>query len=95
MEHMYQVKWKGYPASDNTWEPKTNLKGSLDLVRKFDAAKKKAEAAEAAKKAATKKAAAPASKERGAKRGAKPKAVKQVKAAKRGPGRPRRKRTAA
>ncbi|KAL2147195.1 hypothetical protein VTI28DRAFT_150 [Corynascus sepedonium] len=44
MEHMYLVKWKGYPASDNTWEPRRNLKGSLELVRKFDVAMKKAEA---------------------------------------------------
>ncbi|EAQ93536.1 hypothetical protein CHGG_01771 [Chaetomium globosum CBS 148.51] len=95
MEHMYLVKWKNYPASDNTWEPKKNLKGSLDLVRKFDAAKKKAKAAEAAKKAATKKAAAPASKERSARRGAKPKAVKEVKATKKGPGRPRKRRAGA
>lgn len=95
MEHMYLVKWKNYPASDNTWEPKKNLKGPLDLVRKFDAAKKKAEAAEAAKKAATKKAAAPASKERSARRGAKPKAVKEVKATKKGPGRPRKRRAGA
>ncbi|KAK3300129.1 guanine nucleotide exchange factor synembryn-domain-containing protein [Chaetomium fimeti] len=92
MEHMYFVKWKNYPASENTWEPKKNLKGSLDLVRKFDAAKKKAEAAEAAKKATAKKATAPASGERKTRGAAKPKAVKEVKAAKKAPGRPGRPR---
>ncbi|KAK4042233.1 guanine nucleotide exchange factor synembryn-domain-containing protein [Parachaetomium inaequale] len=91
MEHMYFVKWKNYPASDNTWEPKKNLAGSLPLVRKFDAAKKKAEAAEAAKKAAAKRAAAPAAGEKKATRGPKAKAVKAVKKA---PGRPGRKRKA-
>lgn len=98
MEHMYLVKWRNYPASDNTWEPKVNLSGSLGLVRAFDAAKKKAEAAEAAKKAAAARKAAPASaageKKKTAVRGRKPKAVKPVKAAKpvakKGPGRPAR-----
>ncbi|KAL2270991.1 hypothetical protein VTJ83DRAFT_362 [Remersonia thermophila] len=51
MKHMYLVKWKNYPESDNTWEPKENLTGALELVRKFDIEKKKAEDAEAAKKA--------------------------------------------
>ncbi len=101
MEHMYLVKWKNYSASDNTWEPKKNLKGSLDIVRKFDAAKKKAEAAEAAKKVTAKKAAAP--REKKAAVGRKPKAVKPVKAAKatkaakavkKAPGRPGRPRRA-
>jgi hypothetical protein len=86
MAHMYLVKWKNYPASENTWEPKKNLEGSLDLVRKFDTQKKKAEAAEAAKKAAAKKTAAAASgPAKRATRGPKPKAVKAVKKA---PGRP-------
>ncbi|KAK4153271.1 hypothetical protein C8A00DRAFT_33965 [Chaetomidium leptoderma] len=86
MEHMYLVKWKNYPASANTWEPKMNLKGSLDLVRKADAKKKKAEAAEAAEKASAKKTAAAASREeRKTARGKQPKPVKAVKKA---PGRP-------
>ncbi len=91
MEHMYLVKWKNYPPSDNTWEPKKNLKGSLELVRKFDAKKKKAEAAEAAKEASARKAAAS---ERKAASGTKPKAVKPVKPTKKAPGRPGRKRRA-
>ncbi|KAK3337294.1 hypothetical protein B0T19DRAFT_412115 [Cercophora scortea] len=48
MEHKYLVKWKNYPASQNTWEPKKNLAGSLSLVHKFDAEKKK-KTADAAK----------------------------------------------
>ncbi len=101
MEHMYLVKWKNYPASDNTWEPKKNFKGSLDIVRKFDAAKKKAEAAKAAKKVSAKKTAG--SGEKKAAVGRKPKAVKVVKAAKatkaakavkKAPGRPGRPRRA-
>lgn len=93
MEHMYLVKWKGYPASDNTWEPKKNFKGgSMDLIKKFDAAKKKAEAT---KKAAAKKEAVPASEKKSTRRGAKPKAVKEVKTAKKGPGRPRKRRAGA
>ncbi|KAG7293262.1 hypothetical protein NEMBOFW57_003308 [Staphylotrichum longicolle] len=87
MEHMYLVKWKNYPASQNTWEPRKNLKGSLDLVRKFDAKKKKADAEEAAKKVPAKKT-TPGRKPRAAK------AVKAVKAAKKAPGRPARKRRA-
>lgn len=44
-EHMYLVKWKGYPHSDNTWEPKANLAHASELVKEFDT-KKKAAAAE-------------------------------------------------
>jgi len=40
MEHMYLIKWKGYGDNDNTWEPKTNLGHSSDLVKAFDAKKK-------------------------------------------------------
>jgi hypothetical protein len=97
MEYMYLIKWKNYPESANTWEPKKNLKGSLGLVRAFDAKKKKAGAADAAKKAAAGK--ATASSEDGKKAGPKratrgrpPKAVKAVKAVKKVPGRPGRKR---
>lgn len=93
MEHMYLVKWKNYPDSQNTWEPKKNLKGSLVLVRKFDAKKKKAEAEEAAKEVAAKKTAAAASGEKKTP-GRKPRAAKAVKAAKKPPGRPARKRRA-
>lgn len=41
-EHMYFVKWKGYPVSDNTWEPKKNLAHAAELLKEFDARKKAA-----------------------------------------------------
>jgi hypothetical protein len=36
----YLVKWLGYPDSDNTWEPDTNLTNCQQLVRKYHDAKK-------------------------------------------------------
>ncbi|KAL2130393.1 hypothetical protein VTI74DRAFT_6521 [Chaetomium olivicolor] len=96
LEHMYLVKWKNYPASENTWEPKKNLRGSLELVRKADARKKKEEAEKAAKMVSARKkaAVAPTGAEKKATRRRKPKAVKAIKAAKKAPGRPGRKRSA-
>ncbi|KAM7194278.1 hypothetical protein V8F20_008025 [Naviculisporaceae sp. PSN 640] len=41
-ELMYFVKWKGYPVSDNTWEPKKNLAHAAELLKAFDAKKKAA-----------------------------------------------------
>lgn len=32
---MFLVKWKGYPESENTWEPARNLVGCWKLVREF------------------------------------------------------------
>ena len=32
----FLVKWKGYPASDSSWEPLGNLLHARDLVRRFD-----------------------------------------------------------
>ena len=31
----YLIKWKGYPASDNSWEPETNVQGSKELIEEF------------------------------------------------------------
>src|ERR1700761_4986924 len=31
----YLIKWKGYPASDNSWEPKNNVQGSKELIEEF------------------------------------------------------------
>ncbi|KAK4158802.1 hypothetical protein QBC43DRAFT_139344 [Cladorrhinum sp. PSN259] len=75
MEHWYEVKWKGYPESENSWEPKINLKHSLDLVKAFDTKKKKQEIEDAVAKAQEKVAKAPA-------KAKTPKAVKPVKPAK-------------
>jgi len=35
-EYEYKVKWKGYPSSDNTWEPLQHLQNSLELVIKYN-----------------------------------------------------------
>ena len=32
----YFVKWKGYPSSENTWEPKKNLKRLEHLIKEFE-----------------------------------------------------------
>jgi hypothetical protein len=32
----YCVLWKGFPASEATWEPLSHLKGVMDLVRVFE-----------------------------------------------------------
>jgi hypothetical protein len=33
----YLVKWKGYPASDNTWEPLSNLANASEAIAEFEA----------------------------------------------------------
>ena len=32
----YLIKWEGYPISECTWEPKSNLTNSKDILRKFE-----------------------------------------------------------
>ncbi|KAK4194427.1 hypothetical protein QBC40DRAFT_290780 [Triangularia verruculosa] len=91
--HRFLVKWEGYPESENTWEPKANLKGAEELVREFEKSQKKTKAADAAAKASAPKKRdkpaaekkAPATKGRG-----KAKAVKKVAPAKKPVGRPGR-----
>jgi hypothetical protein len=36
----YLVKWKGYPHSENTWEPRQNLRNCSSLLRQFQGKKK-------------------------------------------------------
>ncbi len=33
----YLVKWKGYPASDNTWERISNLTNASEAISEFEA----------------------------------------------------------
>lgn len=32
----YEVKWKGWPESTNTWEPEKNLKLVPELIKAFE-----------------------------------------------------------
>ena len=32
----YKVKWKGYSASESTWEPKSNLTNAAELIEEFE-----------------------------------------------------------
>jgi hypothetical protein len=31
----YLIKWKGYPNSENTWEPLQNLKNSMKMIHQW------------------------------------------------------------
>ncbi|KGQ12140.1 Heterochromatin protein 1 [Beauveria bassiana D1-5] len=39
--HWYRVKWKGWSAKHNTWEPKKNLANCQDLIDEFEALQEK------------------------------------------------------
>lgn len=41
----YKVKWKDYPLSEATWEPKENLKNAQQVVRTFESSLKKTQKA--------------------------------------------------
>ncbi|KAK4681052.1 hypothetical protein QC764_104010 [Podospora pseudoanserina] len=93
--HKFLVKWKGYPESENTWEPRSNLKGAEELVREFEKSQKKTKAADAAVKVSApkkEKAEKPAAEKKAApaKGRGNAKAVKKVAPAKKPVGRPGR-----
>ena len=31
----FLIKWKGYPTAENTWEPKSNLRHSAELLTSY------------------------------------------------------------
>lgn len=41
--HYYEVKWKGWSAKHNTWEPKKNLADCKDLIKQFEVQSEKDE----------------------------------------------------
>ena len=45
----YLVKWKGWNASDNTWEPVDNLQSSQELIDEFEGKTEDAEEMEEAR----------------------------------------------
>ena len=42
----YLIKWKGYPSSANSWEPKESLGGCKDIVKRFEKGKGKGKQSE-------------------------------------------------
>lgn len=50
----YFVKWKGYPAKDNTWEPKENLGNCQMALKNFETNKKVPKKGRPSKKLKTK-----------------------------------------
>ena len=35
-EEQYKIKWKGYPKSQNTWEPVNNLSNVKDMIDEYN-----------------------------------------------------------
>jgi hypothetical protein len=35
-KEFYKVRWKGYKASDDTWEPRNHLSNATDLIAAFE-----------------------------------------------------------
>lgn len=48
------MKWKGYPAKDNTWEPKENLANCQVALENFESNKKALKRGRPSKKLKTK-----------------------------------------
>lgn len=86
---VFLVKWKGYSAKQNTWEPVANLKGFEEEMKAFDAPapkeSKKRKAPEPAPAPAPKKAAAAAPAAKAKRAAPEPKAAPPAKKAKAAP----------
>lgn len=95
-QSVYLIKWKGYSEEDNTWEPKQNLNHAADLLKEYEANKKKPAPKKTApkkavpKKAAAKKAAAPKKKAAASPKKKAAPAKAAGRASCRGPGRPKK-----